>query len=104
MAAECQKLEESFSWHSTQFAQIAGEHDLCRGEIVKEVMPPLPLDTPLLLVKPPIGCSTPQIFKVLDLKQCSSQNPIELLHQLSADHTQLAKLCINDLEEPAFKT
>ena len=34
-----------------------------RGEIVRDVPPPLGLGTPLLLVKPPIGLSTPAIFK-----------------------------------------
>jgi len=33
------------------------------------VEPPLPLDTPLLLVKPPVGLSTPEIFKALDLNR-----------------------------------
>ncbi len=34
-----------------------------RGEIVRDVPPPLGLGTPLLLVKPPVGLSTPAIFK-----------------------------------------
>lgn len=38
-----------------------------RGEIVEDVEPPLPLTTPILLVKPNVGLSTPQIFKALDL-------------------------------------
>lgn len=77
---------------------------LRRGEIVENVTPPLPLETPILLVKPPFGCSTPQIFRALDLEQCSSKDPLDLLNQLSDDHSKLSSLCINDLEEPAFKT
>ena len=73
-----------------------------RGEIVENVEPPLPLDTPLLLVKPPIGCSTPAIFKALDLNQRSSMDPLELLRQLNADPSQISSLCVNDLEQPAF--
>lgn len=38
-----------------------------RGEIVEDVEPPLPLTTPILLVKPDVGLSTPQIFQALDL-------------------------------------
>lgn len=34
-----------------------------RGEIVENVKSPVDLDTPILLVKPPIGLSTPQIFR-----------------------------------------
>lgn len=38
-----------------------------RGEVVEDVPPPLPLDSRMLLVKPPVGLSTPEIFKALDL-------------------------------------
>ena len=34
-----------------------------RGEFVEDVEPPLPLDTPLFLIKPEVGLSTPLIFK-----------------------------------------
>ena len=71
---------------------------------MENVEPPLPLDTPMLLVKPPFGCSTPAIFKALNLQRCSDKDPLDLLRQLSDDHTQLSALCINDLEEPAFQT
>ena len=33
-----------------------------RGEIVEDVEPPIPLDTPMLLVKPNVGLSTPGEF------------------------------------------
>ena len=39
------------------------QHMPHRGEIVRDVAPPLGLGTPLLLVKPPVGLSTPAIFR-----------------------------------------
>lgn len=69
---------------------------------MEETETKLPLDTPLLLVKPPLGCSTPQIFRVLKLDKCSTQDPRTLLSQFSDDLSQLPALCVNDLEEPAF--
>ena len=41
--------------------------------------PPLPLSTPLLLVKPPVGLSTPAVFRALDLGACSTADPQHLL-------------------------
>lgn len=72
-----------------------------RGEIVEDVAPPIPLSTPLLLVKPPIGLSTPEIFKNLDLDRRSTADPRDLLSRLySEGATQ--ELVVNDLEAPAF--
>ena len=70
---------------------------------MKNVTPPLPLEMPLLLVKPHIGCSTPQIFKALRLDECSSADPLDLMQRMGTEHSQLADLCINDLEQPAFR-
>lgn len=75
-----------------------------RGEIVEDVAPPLPLDTPLLLVKPPIGLSTPQIFKALDLGRRSTADPRGLLDGMAAAGTLRDDLTVNDLEQPAFDT
>jgi len=72
-----------------------------RGEIVEDVPPPLSLETPLLLVKPPIGLSTPEIFKALDLNRRSTQDPRALLATLAAQGAA-QELCVNDLEQPAF--
>lgn len=72
-----------------------------RGEVVENVPPPLPLDTPMLLVKPPVGLSTPKIFKSLDLKRRSTADPIELLKSMTATGMS-QELCVNDLEQPAF--
>jgi len=75
-----------------------------RGEIVEDVEPPLPLDLPILLVKPPVGLSTPQIFKALDLERRSSADPLELLQGLASGRSCTPELCVNDLEQPAFDT
>ena len=69
---------------------------------MENVAPPLPLDTPLLLVKPPIGLSTPEIFKALDLDRRSTADPREVLQQMSSSRVLSQDLCINDLEQPAF--
>jgi len=75
-----------------------------RGEIVEDVQPPLPLDMPILLVKPPIGLSTPQIFKALDLDRRSTADPLDLLKGLADGSACTPQLCVNDLEQPAFDT
>ena len=72
-----------------------------RGEIVEDVEPPLDLGTKMLLVKPPMGCSTPAIFKALDLNGRSTADPLELLRKISSEGCSEA-ICINDLEKPAF--
>jgi 4-diphosphocytidyl-2-C-methyl-D-erythritol kinase len=73
-----------------------------RGEVVEDVRAPLPLDTPLLLVKPPVGLSTPAIFKALDLGRRSAADPRALLADMSAAGRLTQALCVNDLEQPAF--
>ena len=72
-----------------------------RGEIVRNVAPPLPLSTPLLLVKPPEGCSTPAVFKALDLATRSTAEPEALLRALRTAGVSAAT-CVNDLEPPAL--
>lgn len=72
-----------------------------RGEIVENVEPPLDLGTKMLLVKPPMGCSTPAIFKALDLDGRSTADPLALLKAIGDDGCSEA-VCINDLEAPAF--
>jgi 4-diphosphocytidyl-2-C-methyl-D-erythritol kinase len=69
--------------------------------VVDNVPPPLPLDTPLLLVKPPVGLSTPEIFKALDLDRRSTADPRQLLARLAAEGAT-QELTVNDLEQPAF--
>lgn len=73
-----------------------------RGEIVENVDPPIPLDTPMLLVKPPVGLSTPQIFKALDLDRRSTVDPKTILEDLCQGAWTNQGNYINDLEQPAF--
>ena len=68
---------------------------------MEPVSPPLPLDIPMLLVKPPLGLSTPAIFKQLDLSQASSADPRQLLAAMCTSGMSQG-VCINDLERPAF--
>jgi 4-diphosphocytidyl-2-C-methyl-D-erythritol kinase len=75
----------------------------CRGEVVEDVESPLPLDTPLLLVKPPMGLATPEIFKLLDLSKCSKASPKKLLQQMKEAGRLTQDMCVNDLERPAFE-
>lgn len=70
---------------------------------MEDVPPPLPLDTPLLLVKPPMGLATPDIFKALDLSQCSTADPRQLLQQMAEAGSMTQDMCVNDLERPAFE-
>jgi 4-diphosphocytidyl-2-C-methyl-D-erythritol kinase len=73
-----------------------------RGEIVENVDPPIPLDTPMLLVKPPVGLSTPQIFKALDLDRRSTTDAKDILDNLCSGKWKDASNYVNDLEQPAF--
>ena len=73
-----------------------------RGEIVEDVEPPLPLGTPMLLVKPPAGLATPAVFKALDLGTRSTADPLELSAGLQKLKKGTRELCVNDLEPPAF--
>jgi hypothetical protein len=52
--------------------------------VVEDVPPPLPLATPLLLVKPAAGLSTPAVFRALDLAGRSGADPQRLLAALAA--------------------
>lgn len=73
-----------------------------RGEVVEDVAPPLPLGTPLLLVKPPAGLATPAVFKALDLASRSTADPLALRAGLASAGRASPDLCVNDLEPPAF--
>jgi len=72
-----------------------------RGEIVENLEPMLSLDTPMLLVKPNLFCSTPAIFKALDLDSRSTADPLKLLADLTEKGIS-PELTVNDLEQPAF--
>nr|AJR27236.1 4-diphosphocytidyl-2-C-methyl-D-erythritol kinase [Haematococcus lacustris] len=88
------------------FFSLGAAYCTGRGEVVEDVAPPLPLTTPLLLVKPPVGLATPRIFKSLDLSRRSAADPLELLAGMTkagATGSPLPQaLCVHDLEQPAF--
>ncbi len=69
---------------------------------MEDVPPPLPLSTPLLLVKPPTGLSTPAIFKALNLDARSDADPRRLLREMTDGGALRPDLVVNDLEQPAF--
>lgn len=64
-ATETQLLEWSGAIGSdiSVFFSSGAAYCTGRGEVVEDVAPPLPLSTPLLLVKPQVGLSTPEIFR-----------------------------------------
>lgn len=72
-----------------------------RGEVVRNEVPPLSLETRMVLVKPPEGLPTPTVFKALNLATRSSADPEALLLQLAHSGCSAAA-CVNDLEAPAF--
>nr|APC65703.1 4-diphosphocytidyl-2-C-methyl-D-erythritol kinase [Cinnamomum camphora] len=73
-----------------------------RGEVVQDIPPPIPLDLPMVLIKPPEACPTAEVYKRFRLDQTSSVNPLTLLEKIKqAGISQ--DVCINDLEPPAFE-
>ncbi|XP_074295769.1 4-diphosphocytidyl-2-C-methyl-D-erythritol kinase, chloroplastic [Silene latifolia] len=73
-----------------------------KGEVVKDIPPPIPLTTPMVLIKPPEACSTVQVYKRLQLDQTSKVDPLYLLEKISSEGIS-QDVCINDLESPAFQ-
>lgn len=73
-----------------------------RGEVVEDISLPIPLDIPMVLVKPPQACSTAEVYKRLRLDQTSKVDPITLLEKISKNGIS-QDVCINDLEPPAFE-
>jgi len=73
-----------------------------RGEIVTPIESlPIADDTPVYLVKPREGLSTPAVFKAFDLSKVSDVDPEDLLKTFRADGVDHGSW-INDLERPAF--
>ncbi|XP_072993970.1 4-diphosphocytidyl-2-C-methyl-D-erythritol kinase, chloroplastic [Typha latifolia] len=72
-----------------------------RGEVVQDIPCPLPLDLPMVLVKPQEACSTAEVYKRLRLDQTSSIDPLTLLKEITQNGIS-QDFCINDLEPPAF--
>ena len=76
-----------------------------RGEMVNDLRAPrIPLDAdvPMLLVKPRIGLSTGKIFGALYIEGTSDADPERLLEELIKSGKCEQRLCVNDLEAPAF--
>lgn len=103
-ATSAQLLEWSGEIGSDISVFFSGGAAYCtgRGEVVEDVAPPLPLSTPLLLVKPPVGLSTPTVFRSLDLSRRSTADPQELLEAMHTHGALSQSLVVNDLEQPAF--
>lgn len=70
-----------------------------RGEKLEE-LPRLAPNT-LYIVKPKEGLSTAEVFKNLDLTQCSERDPRELLEKMQKG--VIFADFVNDLEAPSFK-
>ncbi|KAJ0020261.1 hypothetical protein Pint_31578 [Pistacia integerrima] len=73
-----------------------------RGEIVQDIPPPIPLDVPMVLIKPREACPTAAVYKKLRLDQTSKVDPLILLEKISRNGIS-QDVCINDLEAPAFE-
>ncbi|XP_024019706.1 4-diphosphocytidyl-2-C-methyl-D-erythritol kinase, chloroplastic [Morus notabilis] len=73
-----------------------------RGEVVQDILPPVPLDIPMSLIKPQEACSTAEVYKRLRLDKTSNVDPLQLLDKISSDGIS-QDVCINDLEPPAFE-
>ncbi|KAG6501429.1 hypothetical protein ZIOFF_041309 [Zingiber officinale] len=70
-----------------------------RGEVVEDIPRALPMDLPMVLIKPPEACSTAERFR---LDQTSSIDPLVLLREINENGIS-QDVCINDLEPPAFE-
>lgn len=70
-----------------------------RGEILEEI--PRMRPQTLYIVKPEEGLSTPEVFKNLNLDECSKKDPKELLKKMQ-DGVIFADF-VNDLELPSFR-
>lgn len=73
-----------------------------RGEVVQNLPPPVPLDIPMVLIKPQEACSTAEVYKRLQLDQTSKVDPSSLLDRITKNGIS-QDVCINDLEPPAFE-
>ncbi|KAL5994696.1 hypothetical protein ACLOJK_024749 [Asimina triloba] len=70
-----------------------------RGEVVEDLPPPIPLDIPMVLIKPQQACPTGERLR---LDQTSSIDPLTLLEKITSIGVS-QDVCVNDLEPPAFE-
>uniref|UniRef100_A0A224XGT1 4-(cytidine 5'-diphospho)-2-C-methyl-D-erythritol kinase n=1 Tax=Hypericum androsaemum TaxID=140968 RepID=A0A224XGT1_HYPAN len=73
-----------------------------RGEIVQDIPPPVPLNLPMVLVKPQEACPTAEVYKRFRLEKTTPIDPLTLLEKISNSGIS-QDVCINDLETPAFE-
>ncbi|ONK67482.1 uncharacterized protein A4U43_C05F510 [Asparagus officinalis] len=73
-----------------------------RGEIVEDIPRPIPLDLPMVLIKPREACPTAEVYKRFRLDQASSVDPLALLQKINENGIS-QDVCVNDLEPPAFE-
>ncbi|KAH6814279.1 kinase [Perilla frutescens var. frutescens] len=73
-----------------------------RGEVVEDIAPPIPLDLPMVLIKPQEACPTGEVYKRLRMDQTSQIDPLVLLEKISKGGIS-QDVCVNDLEPPAFE-
>ncbi|XP_047939100.1 4-diphosphocytidyl-2-C-methyl-D-erythritol kinase, chloroplastic [Salvia hispanica] len=73
-----------------------------RGEVVEDISPPVPLDLPMVLIKPQEACPTGEVYKRLRVDQTSQIDPLVLLEKISKSGIS-QDVCVNDLEPPAFE-
>jgi len=106
-------LEELVEWSAdlgsdiTFFLSRGTAYCTGRGEIMTPIDPPLEASTNLVIVKPDVGLSTPQVFRSLEYDNLSELNPEQLLKDFTSKSEDISmvddKSFINDLEPPAFK-
>ncbi|CAA0813173.1 4-diphosphocytidyl-2-C-methyl-D-erythritol kinase- chloroplastic [Striga hermonthica] len=73
-----------------------------RGEVVEDIPPSIPLDLPMVLIKPQEACPTAEVYKALRMENTSKIDPLSLLEKISSNGIS-QDVCINDLEPPAFE-
>nr|QTU90796.1 4-diphosphocytidyl-2-C-methyl-D-erythritol kinase [Salvia sclarea] len=73
-----------------------------RGEVVEDIPPPVPLDLPMVLIKPQEACPTGEVYKRLRMDQTSQIDPLVLLEKIAKGGIS-QDVCVNDLEPPAFE-
>ncbi|GJM92833.1 hypothetical protein PR202_ga09337 [Eleusine coracana subsp. coracana] len=73
-----------------------------RGEIVQDITDSLPVNLPMVLIKPPEACSTAEVYKRFKLEQASRADPLSLLEDMTQNGIS-KDVCVNDLEPPAFE-
>ncbi|KAG6413996.1 hypothetical protein SASPL_126712 [Salvia splendens] len=73
-----------------------------RGEVVEDISPLVPLDLPMVLIKPQEACPTGEVYKRVRVDQTSQIDPLVLLEKISKSGIS-QDVCVNDLEPPAFE-